>query len=95
MFFDKHNMNNNVFHIVFIQSFIIPGYGRTQVNMNKCVYGNQENKVSEISMFVTNCSHNHVFAMEAAIFTLTRISQQKGSPTVILTIMTSYKSDFY
>lgn len=83
MFFDKHNMNNNVFHIVFIQSFIIPGYGRTQVNMNKCVYGNQENKVSEISMFVTNRSHNHVFAMEAAIFTIKEYLNRKVLPQLI------------
>ena len=83
MFFDKHNMNNNVFHIVFIQSFIIPGYGRTQVNMNKCVYGNQENKVSEISMFVTNRSHNHVFAMGAAIFTIQEYLNRKVLPQLI------------
>lgn len=83
MFFDKHNMNNNVFHIVFIQSFIIPGYGRTQVNMNKCVYGNQENKVSEISMFVTNRSHNHVFAMGAVIFTIKEYLNRKVLPQLI------------
>lgn len=89
MFFDKHNMNNIVFHIVFIQSFNIPGYGRTQVNTNKCVYGNQGNNLREVSKFVTNYLQSRFFLWRLPFSPCQEYLNRKFLSQLFLTIILS------